>query len=138
MTPPIPPPERPPRVAPRITAAPKIRQVYWCDFWRDAQLPEMWKTRPVVVVSFKNTLHGPCTVIPMSTVPHDPGDPWGYKLAVPIEGVEAWAICNLPSTVAPSRLSQFHGKIPRMDPADFDQVVQRLRRWLPITSSSAL
>jgi hypothetical protein len=53
------PPDKPPRVQPRILAAPKIRQIYWCDFWLDAHLPEMWKTRPVVVVSYKNTLHGP-------------------------------------------------------------------------------
>jgi len=45
----------PPRVQPRIKAAPKHGQIYWCDFWLDAQLPEMWKTRPVVVVSYKNT-----------------------------------------------------------------------------------
>ncbi len=38
---------------PRIIAAPKIRQLYWCDFWCDAQLPEMWKTRPVIVVSYR-------------------------------------------------------------------------------------
>ena len=66
----------------------------------------MWKTRPVVVVSYKNTLKGPCLVIPLSTVPHDPGDPWAYRLRHEIHGVASWAICNLPSTVAPSRLTR--------------------------------
>ncbi len=58
-------PEQPPSVKPRIIAAPKIRQICWCDFWNDSRLPEMWKTRPVVVVSFKNPLHGPCTAVPI-------------------------------------------------------------------------
>ena len=63
------PENKPPPVKPRIIAAPKLRQIYWCDFPLDAQLPEMWKTRPVVVISYKNILHGPCTVIPMTTEP---------------------------------------------------------------------
>ena len=62
---------KPPWVQPRIKAAPKIRQIYWCDYWKDARLPEMWKTRPVIVVSYKNTLHGPCLVVPVSTEPQD-------------------------------------------------------------------
>lgn len=48
----------PPRVPPRLKSAPKIRQVYWCDYWQDAQLPEMWKRRPVVIVSYRHTLFG--------------------------------------------------------------------------------
>ena len=62
---------KPPWVPPRIKAAPKIRQIYWCDYWKDARLPEMWKTRPVIVVSYKNTLTGPCLVVPVSTEPQD-------------------------------------------------------------------
>jgi len=98
----------PPRVKSRIIAAPKIRQLYWCDFWRDAQLPEMWKTRPVVVMSYRNTLHGPS-----------------------IDGRDAWAICNQPSTVAPSRLSPAKGKVPRLSEAEFKEVLVLLLRWLP-------
>jgi hypothetical protein len=37
------PEQKPRRVKPRIIAAPKHGQIYWCDFWLDAQLPEMWK-----------------------------------------------------------------------------------------------
>ena len=94
----------PPRVKPRIIPAPKIRQLYWCDFWRDAQLPEMWKTRPVVVVSYRNTLHGPCLVVPTTTEPQL-SNPWAFKLTTSIDERDAWAICNQPSTIAPSRLS---------------------------------
>ena len=95
--------ERPGWVKPRIIAAPKIRQVYWCDFWADAHLPEMWKTRPVIVVSYKNTLHGPCLVVPTTTSPQ-PDNPWGFKLSLRVDAARAsWAVCNQPSTVAPSR-----------------------------------
>jgi mRNA interferase MazF len=125
------PPDRPPWVKPRITAAPKIRQLYWCDFWADAHLPEMWKTRPVVVVSYKNTLHGPCLVVPTSTEPHDDVDPWAYKLSGHIDGVPSWALCNMLSTVAPSRFSQFKGKIPLLPEADFNEVLARVIKWLP-------
>ena len=68
---------KPPWVQPQIKAAPKIRQIYWCDYWKDARLPEMWKTRPVIVVSYKNTLTGPCRVVPVST------EPWMVRLRGP-------------------------------------------------------
>jgi hypothetical protein len=45
----------PPRVEPRLLVVPAIRELYWCDFPADAQLPEFWKRRPVIVVSFKKT-----------------------------------------------------------------------------------
>ena len=125
------PEEQPPRVRPRIIAAPKIRQLYWCDFWRDAHLPEFWKTRPVVVVSYKNLLHGPCLVVPCSTEPQD-RNPWAYMLTTSIDGRASWAICNQPSTIAPSRLSQARGKIPRVSEAEFNEILARLNKWLPV------
>ena len=77
----------PRRVPPRISAAPKIRAIYWCDFPEDAHMPEFWKTRPVVVVSYRNALHGAVTILPMTTAPQD-NNLW----AVPIRVV-------IPSTV---------------------------------------
>jgi mRNA interferase MazF len=124
------PEEKPQRVKPRIIAAPKIRQLYWCDFWRDSQLPEMWKTRPVVVVSYKNALHGPCLVVPTSTDPQD-DNRWAYKLSSSVDGQTSWAVCNQPSTIAPSRLSQVRGKIPLVSEADFNEILARLMAWLP-------
>ena len=41
------------------------------------------------------------------------------------------AICNQPSTVSPSRLNQFGGKIPVLPKADFNQVLEKLMLWLP-------
>ena len=120
--------ERPPKVQPRIIAAPKIRQFYWCDFWKDARLPEMWKTRPVVVISYKNTLYGPCLVVPFSSEPQS-DNPWAVKSF--IEGVESWAVCNHLSTVSPSRFSPFRGKVPLMPEAEFNQVVEKINKWLP-------
>ena len=121
---------RPPKVQPRIIAAPKLRQLYWCDFWRDAQLPEMWKTRPVVVVSYRNGLRSPCTVVPTSTEPQST-NPWAVELSSSIDGQRSWAVCNQPSTIAPSRLSQVKGKIPLISEADFNQILARLIAWLP-------
>jgi mRNA interferase MazF len=129
--------EKPSWVKPRIIAAPKIRQIYWCDFWKDARLPEMWKTRPAVVMSYKNALHGPCLVVPLSTEPENEGNPWAHRLSIEVEkgGVTSWAICNQPSTVSPSRFSAFRGKIPLLPKADFDQVLDRLTKWLPVPFS---
>ena len=121
---------RPPKVPPRIIAAPRLRQLYWCDFWRDAHLPEMWKTRPVVIVSYKNGLHSPCLVVPTSTEPQGM-NPWAVELSSSIDGQRSWAVCNQPSTIAPSRLSQAKGKIPLISEADFNQILARLFAWLP-------
>ena len=61
--------DRPPRIPARIGVSPSIRQLYWCDFPRDAHLPEFWKRRPVIIISYKNTLSGAVTVIPCSSGP---------------------------------------------------------------------
>lgn len=124
------PEQKPPRVQTRIIAAPKLRQIYWCDFWRDAQLPEMWKTRPVVVMSYKNALHGPCLVIPTTTEPQG-NSPWAYKLSAYVDGQSSWAVCNHPYTVAPSRFSQVRGKIPMVSKEEFNELLKRLMAWLP-------
>jgi mRNA interferase MazF len=125
--------DEPPRVQPRIRAAPKIRQIYWCEYWRDARVPEMWKMRPVIVVSYKNTLHGPCLIVPVSSKSQD-SNPWAQRLSIDIEGdgVTSWAVCNHPTTVSPSRFSQFQGNIPLLPKADFNQVLEKLSKWLPI------
>ena len=122
--------DKPPRVAPKLRAVPAIRELYWCDFPHDAQLPEFWKKRPVVVVSFKNTLHGTVTVIPCSSQDQS-GNPWAYKLATTIDGEESWAVCDKPCTVAVSRLAlDRRGKV-RLPEAEFHGLLAILLRWLP-------
>jgi mRNA interferase MazF len=122
--------EKPPRIHPRLKAAPKIRQLLWCDFPRDAQLPEMWKTRPVVVVSFRNTLHGIATVVPCTTLPQPEND-WAVWVSVSFTGGGCWALANYPSTIAVSRLSPDKGGVLRVQRPEFDRLLERLRQWLP-------
>lgn len=121
---------RPPKVPPRVKSAPKIAQLYWCDFPQDAHLPEFWKRRPVIVLSKTATLHGSVVVVPCSTdAEQDP------KLAIPlrttIDGRAAWAICDKPTTVAVSRLVATRGRITRMPTDEFNEVLRRVLDLLP-------
>jgi len=123
--------QTPPRVAPRITSAPRIRQVYWCDLPEDAQLPEFWKTRPVVVMSRKSTLHGKVTVLPFTTKPQ-PGNPYAHSMQSLVDDEPVvWAICDHPMMVAVSRLSPPGRVVPRVSEADFEVIKERALRNLP-------
>lgn len=123
---------KPPQVKPRVKAAPKIRQMYWCDFPEDAHLPEFWKRRPVIVVSYRNILSGAVTIIPCSTQ-DQPGNPWAVKLTTAMTpGLESWAICDKPTTVAVSRLFPERAGIPRLPEAEFNMILARLLAWLPV------
>ncbi|MBB4619426.1 type II toxin-antitoxin system PemK/MazF family toxin [Sphingomonas abaci] len=124
----------PPYVPPRVTSAPSIRQLYWCDFPQDAQLPEFWKRRPVVIVSFKNTLHGAVTVVPCSTQAQ-PGNKWAFPLQTTIDGRAAFAICDKITTVAVSRLLPDKGGIARMPVPEFDDMLRLVLKWLPVPSA---
>jgi mRNA interferase MazF len=92
----------------------------------------MWKTRPVLVISYKNTLHGPCLVVPISTEPQD-DNPWAHRLSSPVElgGGTSWVICNHLTTVSPSRFAQFKSKVPVLPQAEFNQVLEKIMKWLP-------
>lgn len=122
---------RPPAFPPQLKAAPKIRQMYWCDFPQDAHLPEFWKRRPVIVVSYRNTLSGAVTVIPCSTL-DQAGNPWAVPLSISMTpGVSSWAICDKPYTVAVSRLFPERAGIPRLPATDFNAILSKLLEWLP-------
>lgn len=125
----------PPRVGPKIKGTPRIRQLYWCRLPIDAELPELWKVRPVIIISYRNSLHGSVTEIPTTTV--DQGDnPWAYKLKTSIDpSRSSWAICDKPITVAVSRL-QPNRVIPRLTQDEFNEVLIRLLDWLPKTTPS--
>jgi mRNA interferase MazF len=127
-------PQKPPWVKPRIIAAPKIRQIYWCEYWQDARLPEMWKRRPAIVVSYKNTLYGPCLVVPTSTEPENATNVWAHRLSIALEGdnVVSWAVCNHPATVSPSRFIQFNRGMVLLPKADFNELLAKLLKWLPL------
>jgi len=123
--------DRPPKVRPRIKAAPKIRQLYWCDFPKDAHLPEFWKCRAVIIVSYRNTLYGTVTVIPCSSLDQT-GNRWAYKQQTTIDGrANSWAICDKITTVAVSRLTPGKGGIKRMPEAEFNEILSLLSNWFP-------
>lgn len=120
----------PPKIPPRLRGAPKIRQLLWCDFPQDAQLPEFWKRRPVIILSYRNTLHGAVTVIPCSTQAQ--GDNrWAFPMRTTIDGRAGWAICDKLTTVAVSRLLPDKGGVVRMPADEFDDVVRLVLKWLP-------
>lgn len=122
--------EKPPRYRARVRAVPSIRELFWCDFPQDGHLPEFWKTRPVLIVSFKNTLSGAVTVVPCSSQ-EQPGNKWAHKLTTTIDGGASWAICDKPTTVAVSRLTPAKGGVKRLPEAEFDEVLKLLFQWLP-------
>lgn len=123
--------DRPPKVPPRIKAAPKIRQLYWCDFPKDAHLPEFWKCRAVIICSYRNTLHGAATVIPCSSLDQT-GNAWAYRQTITIDGREkSWAICDKITTVAVSRLSVDRSGIRRVPEAEFNEILSLVSKWLP-------
>ena len=130
-----------PEVSNRITIAPKLGNVYWCEFPADARKPEFWKTRPVIVVSYANTLLGPVLVVPLTTMPQ-PVNKWAYALPrnpVLRESRASWAVCNHLYTVSCSRLSPIHGKVGRLNEEERKPIIELARRWLasPAVPSAA-
>ena len=86
--------------------------------------------RPIIVVSYRNTLYGAVTAIPTTTVEQD-ANPWAYKLHTSLDPSKvSWAICDKPTTLAVSRL-QPHRTIPRLTDGEFNGVMARLLAWLP-------
>lgn len=123
--------EKPPRIKPRVKAAPKPRQVYWCDLPEDAHLPEFWKQRPVIILSKTAKLHGIVTVIPM-TSKSQPDNKAAYAFASPFEGnALSWAVCDHILTVAVSRLKPPPKIIPRISEDDFAEILRRVLSFIP-------
>jgi len=99
-----------------IRATPVIRNVYSCGFPQAALPPEFSKRRPVIIVSYKNSLTGPILVVPVTTQPQ-PGNAWAVKLArnpTPGETCDVWVVCNHLYSVSCQRLSATHGLVPRL------------------------
>ncbi|GAA5110521.1 type II toxin-antitoxin system PemK/MazF family toxin [Bartonella jaculi] len=121
--------KKPPHIKPRLKSAPRIRQIFWCDFPHDAILPEFWKKRPVLVLSKCAKLYGNVTVLPFTTK-SQPNNPAAYPLQSPIEHKKAWIICNYVTTVSVSRLSGSQN-IPRLPKEEFDKIVALMLKYLP-------
>lgn len=120
----------PPRLRPLIKSAPRIRQVYWCDLPEDAQLPEFWKRRPVLILSKTVKLHGNVTVLPFTTK-SQPDNPMGYPMVSPLDGQRVWVICDYLTTVAVSRLHMPGRVVPRIGQDDFNRIVALALQGLP-------
>jgi len=125
----------------------KTGHVLICDFERGFVRPEMVKTRPVVVIS-KTKTHGRglCTVVPLSTTPPSPVEPWHFALQhypLPCED-QVWAKCDMIYTVSFARLRWPHVKAmgarqyskPRLGDSDMDGVFAGVRAYLPALSST--
>lgn len=122
--------QKPPRIEPRVRAAPKIRQLYWCDFPEDAQLPELWKVRPVIILSLSSTLYSTVTVIPCSSQAQT--DKTTFPLRTTIDGKASWAICDKISSVAVSRLSPAARIIKRVPDDEFQDILKLVWGCLPL------
>lgn len=122
--------QMPPRIPPRLKSAPKIRQFYWCDFPEDAQLPEFWKRRPVIILSYRSTLHGTATVVPCSSKEQSTNR-WAFPLESSVDGKAGFAICDKITTVAVSRLVQDKDGIHRMPADQFQNMLKLVLEWLP-------
>jgi mRNA interferase MazF len=125
----------PPEPAVRVTlkAAPAIRNVYSCRFPEAALPPEFSKRRPVIVVSWKNSLSGPVLVIPVTTQ-SQAGNQWAIKLSrnpSPGEGCDVWAVCNHLYTVSCTRLTATHGTVPRLTAEEFRPIHELMLKWVP-------
>ena len=121
---------KPPRQPTRIKSAPRIRQIYWSDFPKDAQLPEFWKRRPVLIISKNNVVSGKFSALPLTTV-EQPNNIWAHEIVSPFGKQPCWVICNHIVTMACSRLYPHRPAIPRLAPADFQKVVAIMLRALP-------
>ena len=119
----------PKKFKPVIKASPRVGDVYWCNFHDETEieLPEMWKTRPCVVVSRKNSLFGKVTVLPFSTSPSNAADPMTIEASATVQNwldrKRTWILCDHPCTVATSRLRQVNGGVPKLSPNELKAVL---------------
>ncbi|MGV1949581.1 type II toxin-antitoxin system PemK/MazF family toxin [Agrobacterium vitis] len=122
--------EWPKRFTVTIRASPRVGNLYWCAFHdeRHIHIPEMWKMRPVLVVSRKNTLRGKVTVLPFSTSDRNDGSEFAYEASAATRKLidnkdRTWVLCDHPVTIATSRLSQIKGGVPHMPGAELATVL---------------
>lgn len=119
-----------------LRAAPRLGDIYWCDF-HDAEhvhLPEMWKRRPVLVVSRKNRLRGSTTILPFSTNDKNATN----KFAVPApdairDGLTrkpTWILTDHICTVSNSRLRPTRGKVLVLRGPELSHILTLMRSTL--------
>lgn len=122
--------DQPVHVQPRLRNAPRIRQLYWCDFPNDAQLPEMWKKRPVVIISKVVHYNGTATVLPITTKDQT-GNPFAFRLQTRMSQRPAWALCDKITSLAVSRFHPNENGDVRMPIDEFNRMLGVLLAYLP-------
>ncbi|MDE0304226.1 MAG: type II toxin-antitoxin system PemK/MazF family toxin [Albidovulum sp.] len=117
----------------RIKSAPKIRQVFWCNYpeLEHTEIPEFYKRRPVVVISRKSTLYGVATIVPITGKPQKDSQN-SLRIRSPINGRDAWIVCNHVHTVSTRRLDVPAGGIPRIPDDVFQEILKKVYRNLPL------
>ena len=97
-----------------ISFHPEPGTILVCDF-TGFRAPEMVKRRPVVVVSPRlRRRKGLCTVVPLSTSPPDPVEPYHYRLHTipplpdPYNSPSHWVKADMVYTVSFDRLFLMH------------------------------
>ena len=84
-----------------------------------------------MILSSKSTLSGVATVVPLTRRSQD-NDRFSVYVRSPLDGRDAWAICNHITTVAVSRLAPpYKHAIPKMEANDFQKIVQKVMANLP-------
>lgn len=85
---------------------PKAREVLECDF-SGFRVPEMVKSRPVVIVSCSTARPGLVIVVPLSTTPPETEQPWHHMLsrASQWDKKARWVKCDMLYAVSCRRLS---------------------------------
>lgn len=97
-----------------IKIPPHSGQILRCDY-SGFIIPEMVKTRPVVVISPKpRKSYGLCTVIPLSTTEPDRIEPHHLRIELPdtlVAGSKlqqvCWAKCDMVNTISYQRLDLY-------------------------------
>ena len=118
----------------RIKTSPKVGNLYWCRFVPEEviHLPEIWKTRPVVIISRKNNLRGKVVVLPLSSAQENEQNPFSLpvsaRLSALLGGRVSWVLCDHPLTVATSRLEYLERMPVRMDQEEFDRMILLFRQ----------
>lgn len=126
----------PRKFKPVIQATPRVGDIYWCKFHDETEieLPEMWKTRPCVIVSRKNTIYGKVTVLPFSTSPSNATDPMAVEASKTVQErldrKRTWILCDHPCTIATSRLRQLNRGFLKLQSNELKVVLTKMTQGL--------
>jgi uncharacterized protein YifN (PemK superfamily) len=98
---------------------PRDGEVVQCDFTGNI-VPEMVKTRPVIVIGPRLRRRGDlATIVPLSTTTPRNIEPWNVEvtlirpLPAPFDSLQCWAACDLVASVSVQRLDRFKPRKPR-------------------------